>query len=71
MQIDKDIKQMLTGADDLEEATRMLYMEQTLECLGQKNRIYKWLVAIMRKEGFESAYDVLQDYTANGCGMSG
>lgn len=71
MSIEQDLAEMLTGAQDLDEASRMRWLESMMDELGPGNRIYEWIAKIMRKHGWQTAYGVLSDYAANGCGIRG
>lgn len=72
--LEPDLKAMLTGADDLDEAAQMLWLESMLDALDNpthSNRIRKWIVGIMRSHGWREAYEALAAYAEDGCGSRG
>ena len=67
--LEPDLAAMLEGADDLDEAADMLWLQGMLDALDNSkrdNRIRKWVVSIMREDGWREAHDALVAYSNDG-----
>ncbi len=73
-ELEPDLAAMLTGADNLDEAKDMLWLENMLDALDNakhNNGIRIWIIGIMRSHGWREAHDALAAYAEDGCGVRG